>query len=411
MYIYLQFIKLSKSIPVKMIKFKYTGLSLLACLFSTVALAQQTVIIHLKLASTAKVSVTPASLKYNKHMAFSFTLDDGYRSAYTCAYPLLNGGTVSPSIPDEYHNDSGGDGKSSDGLFYTDGCGNKIPFRLAVALNAGIVYDYPENRARLSWSEVEQLYKSGWDILNHGYHHLSKHGSDYNDEVLKNIKAVEEKLGFTMTQFVVPGGEHDPGYEHEYEKDAFAAGTFSVASYVGTGPSIMVDKPVNLDAMIYARDILSSYKDSVDLRSVDRQLAKMDSLMQQAAPVWYNAFTHNVGNGNLWSISLIYPEFKYLMTSLYARYGEKGSDQLWMAPWQQVYEYVWLRDRITTQVLQHGHDVTITVKVPKIPSTFRYTDVSLKLITPSKFKVINPPRNTTDNGNGRHDLINIALQK
>jgi peptidoglycan/xylan/chitin deacetylase (PgdA/CDA1 family) len=394
-----------------MINRKYTTSFLLFCLCYSVSSAQKIFIIKLKSASDAKVSVNAAPLKYNKHMAFSFTLDDGYRSAFTCAYPLLNGGTVSKSIPDEYHNDSGGDGQTSAGLFYTDGCGNQVPFKLAVALNAGIVYDKPDNRARLSWPEVQQLYNSGWDILNHGYHHLSKHGTDYNSEVLENIKLVKEKIGFTMTQFVVPGGEHDPGYEHLYENDAFASGAFAVASYVGVGPAIRVDRPVNLDRMIYARDLLNSNKDSVNLRAVDKQLLKMDSLMKQPYPVWYNAFTHNAGNGNLWSISLIYPEFKYLMTSLANRYGKNGSDELWMAPWQQVYEYVWLRDHIKVATRQSGRNVTIRLEIPEIPPTFRYADISLHIKTNSKFAVSPSGLISSDNGNGKHDLINIHLNK
>lgn len=402
---------------------KYAITTFIICLFCTISIfgrnvhrkgrsTDTTLYIHLKLKTYSTCLVTAAPLKYNKHLAFSFTLDDGYRSAYTCAYPLLSGGKVSPSIPDEYHSDSGGDGKNSPGLFYTDGCGNRVPFRLAVALNAGIVYPSPDNRARLSWPEVKQLYQAGWDILNHGYHHLSKHGTNYNNEVLENIKVVKENLGFTMTQFVVPGGEHDQGYEHEYEKDAFAAGTYSVASYVGDGPAISVGKPVNLHGMIYARDLLSSYKDSADLRAVNRQLIKMDSLMQQKQPVWYNAFTHNVGNGNLWSISLIYPEFKYLMTSLYENYGEKGSDKIWMAPWQEVYEYIWLRDNAKIDVQQYGKDVTIRLRIAHIPASFRNKALSLNVQSKSGFSVGEHSTNVkvSGNGNTRHNLLNIAVQ-
>jgi len=373
------------------------------------SMAQQTVVIELKLESASKISVKPAPLKYNKQMAFSFTLDDGYRSAYTCAYPLLNGGVVSPSLPDEYHSDSGGDGKVSSGLFYSDGCGNKIPFRLAVALNGGIVYDHPDNRARLSWEEVKELYQSGWDMINHGYLHRTKHGTAIGNEVSENIRVVKKELGFQLSQFIVPGGEHDPGYEKEYESEAFSAGAFSVASYVGKGPVIPVGETVDLQRMIYARDLFSSNKDSVDFRQVDRNLNKMDSLIHLSQPIWYNAFTHNVGNGNLWSISLLYPEFKYLMTSLENRYGVSGSDQLWMAPWQQVYEYVWLKDRVKTKVLQHGRKVTITITVPKIPATFRYAAVSLQINTDSKFAVAGTKGKTTNNGNSAHNLINVDL--
>lgn len=122
-----------------MIKIKLVFVSFLSCLGCQIGLAQQTIVLKIQLPGY------PFILPGLSTMAFSFTLDDGYRSAFTCAYPLLNGELVSPSIPDEYHNDSGGDGESSTGLFYTDSCGNKITFRLAVALNAGIVYDHPDN--------------------------------------------------------------------------------------------------------------------------------------------------------------------------------------------------------------------------------------------------------------------------
>jgi len=371
---------------------------------------KKTVYIDIKLRSAAKASVRLAALKYNKHVAFSFTLD-GYRSAYTCAYPLLNGGMVSPSIPDEYNNNQGGDGEHSDGLFYSDGCGQKIPFKLALAINAGIIYDKPDNRARLSWPELQKLYHAGWDILNHSYHHATKHGTDFYNEVAQNITTIKEKLSFTMTQFVVPGGPSDPGYEHEYEKDAFKTGSYAVASYVGLGPVINVEQPVKLDSMIYARDLLKSYKDSVDFASVDKDITKIDSLMQQPHPVWYNAFTHNVGNGNLWSISLIYPEFKYYMTTIANKYGSGGSDQLWMAPWQEVYEYIWLKDHTIITTRQKGRNLVVKLKLPQIPPNFRNKALSLVVKTGDTFSIVSYSSDLkiSDNGTKKHQLINLKI--
>ena len=372
----------------------------------------KTIYVKLKLDSAAPFKINVAPLKYNKHLAFSFTLDDGYRSAFTCAYPLLNGGIVSPPIPDEYHSNSGGDGQRSDGLFYTDGCGNKVAFKLAVALNAGIVYDHPDNRARLSWPEVKTLYDSGWDILNHGYHHLSKHGTDYNNEVLQNIKVVRDKLGFTMTQFVVPGGEHDEGYEHDYEQYAFKAGAYAVASYVGKGPAVDADKPVDLKHMIYARNFLQSNKDSLDFTTIDRDLNRIDSLMKQPQPIWYNEFTHSVGDKNLWNLSMLYPEFKYYMTSIEKRYGTHGTDNIWMAPWQEVYEYIWLRDHIAISSQQHGRNVVIKLVLPDIPKGFRNQTISLIPKTISKFQNKMSKRwiVVKDNGHDGHNLINVTFK-
>lgn len=96
----------------------------------------KTISFKIKLKSDAKVDIIPSPLKYNKHFAYSFTLDDGYRSAYLTAFPLLNGGKISASNTNEWKMDQGGDGTESKGLFYSDGFGNKIPFKLALAINA-----------------------------------------------------------------------------------------------------------------------------------------------------------------------------------------------------------------------------------------------------------------------------------
>ncbi len=55
---------------------------------------QQKIHLKLKLNYNADIHIGKAALKYNKQLALSITLDDGYRSAFLCAYPLLNGGKV-----------------------------------------------------------------------------------------------------------------------------------------------------------------------------------------------------------------------------------------------------------------------------------------------------------------------------
>lgn len=74
-----------------MIKIKLVFVSFLSCLGCQIGLAQQTIVLKIQLPGY------PFILPGLSTMAFSFTLDDGYRSAFTCAYPLLNGELVSPS--------------------------------------------------------------------------------------------------------------------------------------------------------------------------------------------------------------------------------------------------------------------------------------------------------------------------
>lgn len=376
----------------------------------TDTLKSRIITFKLKLKLEGKVKIQPSALKFNKHIAYSFTVDDGYRSAYLTAFPLFNGGKISGPMINEWKNDQGGDGTTSKGLFYTDGLGNKIPFKLGLAINGAAIGDLPANRGHLSWPEVKELYDEGWDILNHGFHHATKHGTNFLTEVTENTTSIKQNLGFTMSHFVVPGGESDPGYHLEYEKHALSNGCFSIASYKGSGPIINVKGEVNLDKMIYARTFVQSSKDTIGFKTMDHFLASFDSVAKLPNPIWYNEFTHGVGNENLWNLSMRFPDFKYYMTRIANKYGGKGDDSIWMAPWQEVYEYIWLRDRIKINYEQK--EGLVTIEFPEIPETFRNRAISLTVDTTSKFEI---ESNSSDfeissDGKATHKLISIELK-
>ncbi|MET3026169.1 polysaccharide deacetylase family protein [Flavobacterium sp. UW10123] len=365
----------------------------------------------IKLKSADKIKVAVSPLKYNKHLAYSFTLDDGYRSAYLTAFPLLNGGKISNPDKNEWKIDQGGDGTTSEGLFYSDGMGNKIPFKLALAINGGSIRDLPQNRGHLSWKEVKEMYNAGWDILNHSFHHATKHGTNYLKEVTENTTSIKENLDFTMSHFVVPGGEGDEKYYLEYEKEALNNGQFSVASYYGVGPVFKVDSKVDLDKMISARTFVQSSNDTTSFKTMDKYLKTIDSIVKQKDPVWFNEFTHGTGNTNLWNLSMRFPEFKYYMTTLANKYGIKGNDSIWMAPWQEVYEYIWLRDRIKVNFQQKNKEATVTIQLPEIPESFRNRDISLNVETSSKFEIeSNKDLKIKDDGKTTHKQIFIQLK-
>lgn len=310
----------------------------------------------------------------------------------------------------EWKIDQGGDGTTSKGLFYSDGMGNKIPFKLGLAINGGAIGDFSAYRGHLSWAEVKEMYNAGWDILNHSFHHFTKPGTNFLTEVTENITSIQQNLDFTMSHFVVPGGEGDPNYRYEYEKNALANGHFSVASYTGVGPMLKVDSKVDLDKMITARTFVLSSKDTTDFKTMDRFLKTVDSIAKLPTPIWYNEFTHGTGNGNLWNLSMRFSEFKYYMTALANNYGSKGNDKIWMAPWQEVYEYIWLRDRIKIDFQQKNKEVIVTLQLPEIPETFRNRDISLNIETSSKFEIESKDLKIKDDGKTTHKQIFIQLK-
>lgn len=185
-----------------------------------------------------------------------------------------------------------------------------------------------------------------------------------------------------------------------------------MASYYGAGPVYKVNSKVNLEKLISARTFVQSSLDTISFKTMDRYLKTIDSLVKQKDPVWFNEFTHGTGNGNLWNLSMRFPDFKYYMTSLANKYGVNGNDSVWMALWQEVYEYIWLRDRIKIDFQQKNKEVNVTIQLPEIPETFRNLDISLNIKTSSKFEIeYNGDLKIKNDGETTHKQVFIQINK
>ena len=179
-------------------------LLLFFCSF-TISFAQKITIQFDAVPSTTP-SVSKAGLKYNKDIAYSFTFDDATVDAFTCGFPVFKGGLVS------------GNGQTYSRLFYTDGCGNDIPFRGGIAWNTVNVINVDVHTGnvagQLTWKQLDTLYDAGWDVLNHSNSHKSKlsgpmSGNDYVNEIELNRVAVRARTQkkVEMPIFVTPSGD------------------------------------------------------------------------------------------------------------------------------------------------------------------------------------------------------------
>jgi hypothetical protein len=79
----------------------------------------------------------------------------------------------------------------------------------------------------------------------------------------------------------------------------------------------------------------------------------IDHVLRAREKTWINAFTHAVGNDDVWGISLRFSDFRALFDGLAARYGARGKDNLWMASFQEVQDY---------QIIRHTLKYTVTVE-------------------------------------------------
>jgi hypothetical protein len=289
---------------------------------------------------THHYSFTPAPLRYDKDLAFSFTLDDGLISAIRVVLPYFAGGRVSPPYIDEWGYDQGGDGHVHRGLYYTDGCGHRRPFRAAVAINGrNVAAEGRDHAGYLSWRQVDSLSKRGWDIYDHGYAHLTGAGINAAAEIRSNGQAVEEHMGIQMTQFVVPGGKDDSLSQEPYAAAAFAAGRLAVHSGHYAMDWGLPEDGAAARHIRAGRWLLSSQQGNWK-----RAFYKsVDHLLRTKEKVWINAFTHAAGNDDVWGISLRFPDLRTFFDGLALRYGGKGKDNMWMASFQEVQDYQIIR--------------------------------------------------------------------
>lgn len=341
-------------------------------------------------------SVKIAPLKYNKSFAFSFTLDDGLVCDYLVAYPFFNGGKVQGSYIDQWGNDQGGDGKTYHGLYFTDGCGNPVSFKAAIAINAKSMEgtDTISHHGFLNWKQIRTLYGSGWDVLNHSYSHATGKNVKVSYEIKKNNEEVERHLGFEMKDFVIPGGHDDIISNGTYTKAAFKSGMKTVQCEDFGDYLITIDSTLDLHHLRLGRLFLHTTNRSLN-ETANRSLSEAAnwSLSEAETAVlfdtihnnlkkgifWMNAFTHGVSNQNIWNISIVFPEFISFFNQLAASYGQHGADNMWMAPTQEVYEYLLNRNSIKYRVRIRGKTVIIFINKKTIPKGLKYHELTFLL--------------------------------
>ncbi|MGC8865998.1 MAG: hypothetical protein ACP5O2_09800 [Bacteroidales bacterium] len=341
------------------------------------------------------VDFDKAKLRYNKDFAYSLTLDDGYRCAFKNAFMLLNGGYVA------------GNNTTYPGLFYTDGCGNDIPFRGGLSLySLGATGNdlHVNSTSYINWPEVQTMIAAGWNIFNHSLQHAAGTGTDYVYQIVENTRYIKQKTGYVTRHFVVPSG--DPNYV----APAFAHGMQSViannAAYQGFPDGLVVNNQLSYENFTLFKRLM--YDTYFDTTNIFQPIQNAANLSVSGNHIWYCDFTHRVDFGN-YTGSINFPLFAWYMQWIEKNYGKSGADNVWMAPIQEVYEYLYVRDHTPTTVSQTGSVMQVIIDRSQLPdSLLKYalsfvinSDVNIASV------VMSQPGTITWRGNTPMKLINI----
>lgn len=382
-----------------MIKLK---LLLLFVLTEMQILSAQKITIFFDNTLTSTPSVSKASLKYNKDFAYSLTLDDATSDAFTHALPLLKGGTLK-----EFDN-------PFPGMFYTDGCGNDVAFKAGIAWNSvtfnGADTHKGDVQGNLTWRQLDSLYDYGWDVLNHSYSHSSVFTNqmstvDYVNEVVKNQAVVREKTTkhIEMPLFVVPSGDVT------YQDIALQLGSKVVFDQAGNNligfGGLQVDADLNLSGLRIHRQKIEESIYTPNL------LENVVSKSQNGGHYWYNEFAHRIDNFNLNGFNFY--SFKNQMQKIADSWGKNGSDRVLMAPLQEVFEYLVLRQTVKMTTAISGQKMDITFDISQVPTWLRRKTLTLVINSNNIFSRVDAPNNIkkTFKGVGNQKIINVDFSQ
>ena len=369
----------------------------IAFLYFSIKMSAQKIVLQFDATQLSTPSVSKAALRYNKDFAYSFTLDDCSSDHFTVAKPLFQGGVVP------------GSGYTSPGLFFTDGCGNDLPFKAGIAWNSTNSSGYGSNANDgnyMSWAQLQEVYNLGWDVLNHSFAHRAWNditGSyTYANQITQNSDNVRSHMGIEMPFFVVPSGDYN------YQDVALQVGCKAVfdqnfpqssVSYTG----IQIDDNANMTNLkAYREEITTQIENPIKLTNIA-------NLSTGGSHFWYNEFGHHIDNFNTASPFNFY-KFKDYMLNIANTYGKNGSDRVWFAPLQEVYEYVVSRQNVEfTTHLTNDNKLEITLNLEAVPTWMRRKTLTLIINSTANFSDVTLPKGFTAtwHGSGTTKLLNI----
>lgn len=310
--------------------------------------ASSSIIIHFSSApATYKLSKSP--LKYNKDFAYSFTLDDGKLDAYTVAFPFFRGGIANNT--------------SYPGLSYTDGCGNKIPFRGGLAMTSiNTIGEDPHitGEGNIKWPQVSEMYSAGWNVFNHSLNHAAGVGTNYTYQITENRSYIRSKTGIDPTHFVIPSGDIN------YIAPAYSNGMKAIYNengFPGTD-GFKVDGAITLNEFKLYRRFLDD--DRFNTTNIKDKIDFIAAQSTNGNHYWFSEFTHHVSPQPKGG-SLIFSTFEYYMNYIHNTYGQKGSDRIWMAPLQEVYEYLMVREKANLGEFKNQNTVEAVIDFSSVP--------------------------------------------
>jgi hypothetical protein len=289
---------------------------------------------------TPVVSVQKAPLKYNKAFAMSFQMDDALSGIYNKIYPVFHGNGVTP------------------GLTYTDGCGKSISFKMSSGVFIFSSHNYSDilnpddpyhDHSKLTWPQLDTLYRSHWGIENHGLFDNPDAGSSeiimYAFQRTESYARKKISDSLAVKSFVIPNNL--VVYVDYLSKNRYhsAINQEQDNSWIGFGEAAGVNvesdtinwlKPVKLNRLF----LYSDFKKTADT---------LYAQSQRGIHRWLLSGMHTMPGS-----------FLTEMKEIYNTYGRPGKDDILMTTDDEILDYLAVKQAVQVHQILRGKKLTLT---------------------------------------------------
>jgi hypothetical protein len=256
---------------------------------------------------------------------------------------------------------------------------------------------------------LDDLYDKGWDVLNHSFTHNARWlsamtATDYINEITKNLPETRNKTRnhIEMPAFVVPSGDN------YYQDIAYQQGQKIVFDQTANSTGIGGLNVAN-DINFYGQVIHRSEADN-QINTSANQIGTVANRAAAGERIWYNEFTHHIDNFG-GSAGLNFNTFRSHVERIANSWGKTGTDRMWMAPLQEVLEYLTTRQTATYTASLNGNQLIIDLNMQNVPTWLRRRPMTLVVNSNVNFSRVDVSQGVqmTFNGSGNKKIINLDL--
>lgn len=314
--------------------------------------------------------VTFAAAKYNKEVVFNYEQDDSGGGLYSIVYPLFHGGTS------EY------DGQVSSGLTHTDGCGNPVKWKAAIACFCLNQYGVDLNSGVPGFITYDQIYtmvNQGWEVMNHQFGSPSsdtKGQSDRYQQIRDLAQRFWERMLARGKEYRIRGMVN-PSADRGFTFSGLNTDTHFFSSQ-GASDSV--------------RDGYTYYGDETPINELPypnlclkRHYLGEDFTIDFSTG-YYPLFDDIIGRGTKEEPTMLrlfshgpYPDagsatgFRNLMNVLAGKFGDK----VWACSGTELYEYLEVKNLANKTQDVEGNELTVVLNLSGVPDTNSRRDMSL----------------------------------